>query len=72
MVFKVEGKEAAPIDGQKLDTSGSRKKVVVFRQANYLHNFVQSTLNTLSADKVKGVIFVVSDDGLTSLKMTFR
>ncbi|ONK66222.1 uncharacterized protein A4U43_C06F5490 [Asparagus officinalis] len=38
-------------------------KVVVFKQPNYLHNFVQSTFNALSADKVRGATLVVSGDG---------
>lgn len=29
-------------------------QVKVFKQPNYLHNFVQSTFNALSADKVRG------------------
>ncbi|ONK61372.1 uncharacterized protein A4U43_C08F29210 [Asparagus officinalis] len=62
-VFKVERKSTAPIDGQKPGTSGLRKKVVVFKQPNYLHNFVQATFNALSADRVKGATLVVSGDG---------
>ncbi|KAJ6800705.1 putative phosphoglucomutase, cytoplasmic 1 [Iris pallida] len=62
-IFKVDRKESAPIDGQKPGTSGLRKKVVVFKQPNYLHNFVQSTFNALATDKVKGASIVVSGDG---------
>ncbi|KAJ6791330.1 putative phosphoglucomutase, cytoplasmic 1 [Iris pallida] len=62
-IFKVNRKETAPIDGQKPGTSGLRKKVVVFKQPNYLHNFVQSTFNALATDKVKGATIVVSGDG---------
>nr|GFC49853.1 phosphoglucomutase, cytoplasmic [Tanacetum cinerariifolium]GFC49947.1 phosphoglucomutase, cytoplasmic [Tanacetum cinerariifolium] len=32
-------------------------------QPHYLHNFVQSTFNALSAEKVKGSTLVVSGDG---------
>lgn len=35
----------------------------MFKQPNYLHNFVQATLNALPADKVKGSTIVVSGDG---------
>ncbi|KAK1380628.1 Phosphoglucomutase (alpha-D-glucose-1,6-bisphosphate-dependent) [Heracleum sosnowskyi] len=61
--FKVSRVESAPIEGQKPGTSGLRKKVKVFTQPHYLHNFVQSTFNALSADKVKGATLVVSGDG---------
>ena len=38
-----------PIEGQKPGTSGLRKKTQVFMTGNYLHNFVQSTFNTVKA-----------------------
>ncbi|WOL03932.1 phosphoglucomutase, cytoplasmic 2 [Canna indica] len=63
VVFKVTRKDTSPIEGQKPGTSGLRKKVTVFKQPNYLHNFVQSTFNALPADKVKGATLVVSGDG---------
>jgi phosphoglucomutase len=63
VMFKVSRVETAPIDGQKPGTSGLRKKVKVFTQPHYLHNFVQATLNALSADKVRGATLVVSGDG---------
>ncbi|XP_010917497.1 phosphoglucomutase, cytoplasmic 2 isoform X1 [Elaeis guineensis] len=63
VVFQVSRKETTPFDGQKPGTSGLRKKVSVFIKPNYLHNFVQSTFNALSADKVKGATIVVSGDG---------
>ncbi|XP_020689729.2 CBL-interacting protein kinase 18-like [Dendrobium catenatum] len=46
---------------QKLDTVPA--EVVVFQQLNYLHNFVQSTLDALTSEKVKGATLVVSGDG---------
>ncbi|PWA51608.1 Phosphoglucomutase, cytoplasmic [Artemisia annua] len=61
--FTVKRVESAPIEDQKTGTSGLRKKVKVFIQPHYLHNFVQSTFNALSAEKVKGSTLVVSGDG---------
>ncbi|XP_043695537.1 phosphoglucomutase, cytoplasmic [Telopea speciosissima] len=63
VLFKVSRVETTPIDGQKPGTSGLRKKVKVFKQPNYLHNFVQSTFNALPPQKVKGATLVVSGDG---------
>lgn len=63
MVFKVSRVQTTPFDGQKPGTSGLRKKVKVFKQPNYLQNFVQSTFNALPADKVRGATIVVSGDG---------
>ncbi|GMP59264.1 hypothetical protein CsSME_00022613 [Camellia sinensis var. sinensis] len=63
VMFKVSRVATTPIDGQKPGTSGLRKKVKVFMQPHYLHNFVQSTFNALSADKVRGATLVVSGDG---------
>ena len=41
-----------PIEGQKPGTSGLRKKTKVFMEGYYLHNFVQSTFNSLLASGV--------------------
>ncbi|KAD7116601.1 hypothetical protein E3N88_03869 [Mikania micrantha] len=61
--FTVNRVESPPIEGQKPGTSGLRKKVKVFTQPHYLHNFVQATFNALSLEKVKGSTLVVSGDG---------
>ncbi|KAH0864363.1 hypothetical protein HID58_081574 [Brassica napus] len=63
MAFKVTLVSTSPIDGQKPGTSGLRKKVKVFKQPNYLENFVQATFNALTPEKVKGATLVVSGDG---------
>lgn len=63
VIFKVTKRETAPYEGQKPGTSGLRKKVTVFKQPNYLHNFVQATFNALPAEKLKGSTIVVSGDG---------
>ncbi|KAE8710293.1 Phosphoglucomutase [Hibiscus syriacus] len=63
MVFKVSKVSTTPFEGQKPGTSGLRKKVKVFVQPHYLQNFVQSTFNALTPEKVKGATLVVSGDG---------
>ncbi|XP_054809594.1 phosphoglucomutase, cytoplasmic-like [Prosopis cineraria] len=63
VLFKVTRVDTKPIDGQKPGTSGLRKKVKVFQEPHYLHNFVQATFNALTAEKVRGATLVVSGDG---------
>ncbi|KAI9082149.1 hypothetical protein K1719_035889 [Acacia pycnantha] len=63
VLFKVSRVDTNPIDGQKPGTSGLRKKVKVFKEPHYLHNFVQATFNALTAEKVRGATLVVSGDG---------
>ncbi|XP_047340936.1 phosphoglucomutase, cytoplasmic-like [Impatiens glandulifera] len=63
VAFKVTTVKSTPFDDQKPGTSGLRKKVKVFKQPHYLHNFVQATFSALSAEKVKGATLVVSGDG---------
>ncbi|KAJ6718917.1 hypothetical protein OIU79_006727 [Salix purpurea] len=62
-LFNVSPVETTPFDGQKPGTSGLRKKVKVFKQPNYLENFVQSTFTALTPQKVRGATLVVSGDG---------
>ncbi|XP_011023840.1 PREDICTED: phosphoglucomutase, cytoplasmic [Populus euphratica] len=63
VLFNVSRVVTTPFGDQKPGTSGLRKKVKVFKQPNYLQNFVQSTFNALPPQNVRGATLVVSGDG---------
>ncbi|MBW0488128.1 hypothetical protein O181_027843 [Austropuccinia psidii MF-1] len=48
---------------QKPGTSGLRKRVKIFQQANYTENFVQAILDGMPAPGAKGSTLVVGGDG---------
>lgn len=60
-VMKINVIPTQPFSDQKPGTSGLRKKVKVFQQANYLENFVQSFFDVLSVPA--GATLVVGGDG---------
>jgi phosphoglucomutase len=51
----------APIEGQKLGTSGLRKRVSEFQRPHYIENFVQSLFDSL--EQFNGQTLVVGGDG---------
>jgi phosphoglucomutase len=59
--MKINHLETTPFDDQRPGTSGLRKKVAVFQQLPYLHNFVQAIFDTQT--DLKGGTLVVGGDG---------
>lgn len=49
-VIEVSVVKTKPYAGQKPGTSGLRKKVVDFKQQNYVENFIQAYFNALRRD----------------------
>jgi len=61
--FKTQAVPTKPFEGQKPGTSGLRKKVKIFREGYYLHNFVQSVFNILPEKELQDCTLVVGGDG---------
>lgn len=53
----------SPYTDQNPGTSGLRKKVKVFQQENYLHNFVQSVFNAHTPEEYQGKTLILGGDG---------
>jgi len=61
LTMNIETVATTPYPDQKPGTSGLRKKVTVFKQTNYLENFVQSIFTV--ANELKGQLLILGGDG---------
>ncbi|CAL5209585.1 unnamed protein product [Lathyrus oleraceus] len=61
--IKINSIPTKPIEGQKTGTSGLRKKVKVFKQENYLANWIQALFNSLPPEDYKNGLLVLGGDG---------
>ncbi|KAK9178711.1 hypothetical protein WN943_027904 [Citrus x changshan-huyou] len=61
--IKINSVPTKPIEGQKTGTSGLRKKVKVFKQENYLANWIQALFNSLPPEDYKNGHLVLGGDG---------
>ncbi|GMY07046.1 phosphoglucomutase, chloroplastic [Fagus crenata] len=61
--IKIDSIPTKPIEGQKTGTSGLRKKVKVFKQENYLANWIQALFNSLPPEDYKNGLLVLGGDG---------
>ena len=62
-MLKIQVIPTKPFEGQKPGTSGLRKGVKVFSQANYTENFVQSILTAGLGDALVNSTLVLGGDG---------
>ncbi|PON69954.1 Alpha-D-phosphohexomutase superfamily [Parasponia andersonii] len=61
--IKIKSIPTKPIEGQKTGTSGLRKRVKVFKQDNYLANWIQALFNSLPPEDYKNGVLVLGGDG---------
>ncbi|KAK9147639.1 hypothetical protein Scep_006396 [Stephania cephalantha] len=61
--IKITSVPTNPIEGQKTGTSGLRKKVKVFKEENYLANWIQALFNSLPPEDFKDGVLVLGGDG---------
>ncbi|CAA7038768.1 unnamed protein product [Microthlaspi erraticum] len=61
--IEIKSLPTKPIEGQKTGTSGLRKKVKVFKQENYLANWIQALFNSLPEEDYKKATLVLGGDG---------
>ncbi|KAJ6882952.1 phosphoglucomutase [Populus alba x Populus x berolinensis] len=61
--IKINSVSTKPIEGQKTGTSGLRKKVKIFKEENYLANWIQALFNSLPPEDYKNGLLVLGGDG---------